>query len=70
MDPYGPNSSLAGSAYLFSGKVDLLQHSTVHFYPVFISPTQKTRFEKIDNEGDELVWGMKKEDLKNQELRV
>ena len=30
MDPYGPNSSLAGSAYFFSRKVGLLQHSNGH----------------------------------------
>ena len=30
MDPYGPNSSLAGSAYFFSRKVALLQHSSDH----------------------------------------
>ena len=30
-DPYGPNSSLAGSAYFFSGKMGLLQHSSVQF---------------------------------------
>ena len=29
MDPYGSNSSLAGSAYFFSRKAGLLQHSAL-----------------------------------------